>query len=346
MRTAVMQEVRKIIMEERPMPQAGPGEVLIRVSHCGICGSDIHYYEQGRVGDFVVEKPIILGHECAGVVVDTGENVTRVKKGEVVAVEPGRTCGKCEFCKSGRYNLCPDVRFLATPPYDGAFAEYIAYPEDMVFPLPASMDTVEGAMLEPFCVGLHAAMQSECRPGQSAAVLGAGCIGLCTMLALSVMGVKEVYVADRIGKRLQMAGELGATAVVDAGEKDTVEEILKMTGGRGVDLVFETAGAEQTLQQTASLVATGGTVVLVGMAADPVFRYDFGKIMSKEVKLHTVFRYRNLYPLAIKAVSEQKVPLKKIVTDFYPFEKTAEAMEDSVQRKADIVKAVIEFAKI
>lgn len=231
MRAAVMQEVRKITMEERPVPQAGPGEVLIRVDHCGICGSDIHYYGQGRVGDFVVEKPIILGHECAGVVVETGENVTRVKKGDVVAVEPGCTCGKCEFCKSGKYNLCPDVRFLATPPYDGAFVEYLAYPADMVFPLPASMDTVEGAMLEPFCVGLHAAMQSECRPGQSAAILGAGCIGLCTMLALFVMGVREVYVADRIEKRLQMARELGAASAVDAGGTDAVQEILEKTGG-------------------------------------------------------------------------------------------------------------------
>ena len=345
MRAAVMQEVRKITMEERPVPQAGPGEVLIRVDHCGICGSDIHYYGQGRVGDFVVEKPIILGHECAGVVVETGENVTRVKKGDVVAVEPGCTCGKCEFCKSGKYNLCPDVRFLATPPYDGAFVEYLAYPADMVFPLPASMDTVEGAMLEPFCVGLHAVMQSECRPGQSAAILGAGCIGLCTMLALFVMGVREVYVADRIEKRLQMARELGAASAVDAGGTDAVQELREKPGGRGGDLVFETAGAEQTLQQTASLVARGGTVVLVGMASNPVFRYDFGKIMNKEAKLHTVFRYRNLYPLAIKTVSEQNVPLKKIVTDFYSFEKAAEAMEDSVRRKADIVKAVIAFGK-
>ena len=341
MKVSVMTGIRKVMEEERPIPVPGDDDVLIRVMDCGVCGSDIHYYEHGRIGDYVVDKPMILGHECAGKIVEVGKNVKNVKPGDRVAVEPGYTCGKCEFCKKGLYNLCPDVVFLATPPYDGAFAEYLKYPSDMVFRLPDDMDTVEGALIEPFCVGLHAVRQSEGRLGDSAVILGAGCIGLCTLLALHASGIHEVYVTDVIDKRLDMAGKLGASAVINAAEKDVVQEILNLTDGKGVDLVFETAGTEATTQQTARLVKRGGCVVLVGMAADPVFKYDFGILQNKEASIHTVFRYRNLYPAAIEAVSRGKIPLKQIVTDEYDFAHISEALEDSINRKSEIVKAVI-----
>ena len=149
MKVSVMTKIRQVAEEERPIPEIGDSEVLIQVMDCGVCGSDVHYYEHGRIGDFVVEKPMILGHECAGRIVAAGSSVTGVKTGDLVAVEPGYTCGKCEYCKKGLYNLCPDVVFLATPPYDGAFAEYIKYPADMVFKLPENMDTVEGAVSSP-----------------------------------------------------------------------------------------------------------------------------------------------------------------------------------------------------
>lgn len=344
MKVSVMRGIRDVIEEERPVPKPGAGEVLVKVMDCGVCGSDVHYYEFGRIGDFVVRKPMILGHECAGVVTEVGEGVTSVQVGDRVAVEPGYTCGKCEFCKKGLYNLCPDVVFLATPPYDGAFAEYLKYPADMVFKLPDNMDTEEGALVEPFCVGLHAVAQSGGKLGDSAVVLGSGCIGLCTMLALHANGIRTVYVVDMLQLRLDKAKELGATAVFNAGECDAVEEIMKLTGGAGVPLVFETAGSRVTTQQTAKLVKRGGTVVLVGMAANPVFEYDFGALQSKEATLKTVFRYRNLYPVAIEAVSKNGVPLKKVVTDRYTFEQIPQALEDSIERKAEVVKAVIHVA--
>lgn len=343
MRAAVLRSTENLVIEERIMPEVGVNEVLIKVMDCGICGSDVHYYQHGRIGDFVVEKPMILGHECAGVVVETGKQVRNLAVGDRVAVEPGHTCGKCEFCKTGRYNLCPDVVFLATPPYDGAFAEYISYPADMAYRLPDNMDTVEGALLEPFCVGLHAAAQSEGKPGQSAVILGSGCIGLCTLLALLARGIKKVFLVDIMQKRLTMARELGAFEVINGKEQDTVAEILKRTNGEGVDLVFETAGSPFTTRQTAALVKRGGTVVLVGMAADPVYPYDFGALMGKEAKIHTVFRYCNLYPTAIDIVSSGGVKLKEIVTDYYAFEDVGKAMEDSVLHKEDMVKAVVHF---
>lgn len=339
-----MTGIRKVVEEERPVPAIGDDEVLIRVMDCGVCGSDIHYYEHGRIGDYVVDKPMILGHECAGEIVDAGKNVKNVKPGDRVAVEPGYTCGKCEFCKKGLYNLCPDVVFLATPPYDGAFAEYLKYPADMVFRLPDQMDTMEGALIEPFCVGLHAVQQSEGRLGDSAVILGSGCIGLCTMLALHASGINQVYVTDVIEKRLDMAKKLDASAVVNAAEENVEEEIMRLTGGKGAYLVFETAGTKATTQQTARLVKRGGCVVLVGMAANPVFEFDFGTLQNKAAKLHTVFRYRNLYPAAIDAVAKGKIPLKEIVTDEYDFAHISDALEDSINRKSEIVKAVIKVA--
>ena len=341
MKVSVMTGIRQVVEEERAVPSIGNTEVLIQVMDCGICGSDVHYYEHGRIGDFVVEKPMILGHECAGRIAAVGEQVTNLKVGDLVAVEPGYTCGKCEYCKKGLYNLCPDVVFLATPPYDGAFAEYLKYPADMVFKLPEGMDTVEGALIEPFCVGLHAVNQSEGSLGDSAVVLGTGCIGLCTMLALQSKGIHQIYAVDMIQKRLDMAKRLGATEVINAGREDAVEKIMELTEGQGTALVFETAGVRSTTQQTAKLVKRGGTVVLVGMAANPVFEYDFGALQSKEAKIHTVFRYRNLYPAAIDAVSRCRLPLKQIVTDYYSFSDIPKAMEDSVERKADMVKAVV-----
>lgn len=345
MKVSVMTGIRAVELEEREIPKIGDDEVLIRVMDCGICGSDIHYYEHGRIGNYVVDKPMILGHECAGEIVKTGKNVENVKPGDKVAVEPGYTCGKCEFCKKGLYNLCPDVIFLATPPYDGAFAEFIKYPADMVFKLPDNMDTVEGALLEPFCVGLHAVRQSEGKLGDSAVILGAGCIGLCTLLALQASGIHRVYVTDMIQKRLEMAESLGATGIINASEKDAADEIMRLTDGQGVDLVFETAGTKMTTQQTAQMVKRGGCIVLVGMAANPIFEFDFGTLQNKEAMLHTVFRYRNLYPSAIEAVSKGNIPLKKIVTDEYNLEHISEALEDSINRKNEIVKAVVKVSE-
>ena len=341
MKAAVLIRTGEIVMEDRTIPEVKDDFVLVKIKHVGVCGSDLHYYEFGRIGDFVVNKPIILGHECSGEVVEIGTNVTNLKVGDLVALEPGYTCGKCEFCKSGRYNLCPDVVFMATPPYDGGFCEYVAYPSDMAFKLPKGMNTIEGALIEPLVVGLHAANQAHAKLGQSAAILGAGCIGLVTLMALKSMGVTEIYVFDVISKRLDKALELGVTAVFKADETDSIKALMDATCGIGVDMVFETAGNKFTTAQTVDMVKRGGRIVLVGMAPDATIAYDFGKLISKEASIKTVFRYRNLYPTAIKAVSSGLIPLSKIVTNEFKFEDTAYAMNYSVQNKKEIVKSVI-----
>lgn len=343
MKAAVMNKIGEIKIETMDIPKIKDDQILVKIKHVGICGSDVHYFEYGRIGDFVVNQPIVLGHESAGEIVEIGSEVKSLKVGDLVTLEPGYTCGKCEYCKTGRYNLCPDVVFMATPPYNGAFSEYVAYPADMAFKLPENMDTIEGALIEPLAVGLHAARTADAHLGQTAVVLGAGCIGLVTMMSLKAMGVTEVYVSDVIPKRLDKAMELGATGVIHADKEDTVEAIKKLTGGSGVDLVFETAGNKITTKQTVNLVKRGGKIVLVGMAPDATIDYDFISLISKEATINTVFRYRNLYPTGIKAVSSGLIPLRKIVTNFFKFEDTHNAMKYSVENARDMVKGVIEF---
>lgn len=344
MKAAVMTKIREIVMMDYPMPHVGENDVLVKVKHCGVCGSDLHYYEAGHIGNYVVDHPMILGHECAGEVVDFGSNVTKLHKGDVVAIEPGYTCGKCDYCKSGHYNLCKDVHFMATPPHDGAFCEYVSYPQDVVFKLPPEMDTIEGALLEPLNVGFYAAQQAEASVGKTAAILGGGCIGLCTLMALNSMGVRQVYVVDMVQKRLDMANEIGAFRTINAREESAVDVILADTDGRGVDMVFETAGSVPTGQQTVQLARRGGTIVMVGMAPNATYEYDFGTFIDHELTMKSVFRYRNLYPVVIDAVTRCHLPLKKIVTNMYDLEHVGEGMDFCIDHKDQTVKAVIEVS--
>lgn len=250
MKTAVMLGIGKIGFEERDIPTPKDNEVLVKLEYVGICGSDLHYYESGAIGDYVVEPPFVLGHEPGGIVVEVGKDVKHLKVGDKVALEPGKTCGHCEFCRTGRYNLCPDVVFFATPPVDGVFQEYVAHEADLCFKLPENVSTLEGALIEPLAVGFHAARQGNAQAGQTAVVMGSGCIGLVTMMALKAMGVSKVYVVDIMAKRLEKALELGADGVIDATKVDVVEEVRRLTDGKGCDLAIETAGTEVTTVQT------------------------------------------------------------------------------------------------
>lgn len=344
MKVAVMEGIGKMGYEERPIPQPGPNEVLVKLEYVGICGSDIHYYETGAIGDYVVEPPFVLGHEPGGVVVEVGSNVTHLAVGDRVALEPGKTCGHCEFCRTGRYNLCPDVVFFATPPVDGVFQEYVAHEAALCFKLPENVSTLEGALIEPLAVGFHAANQGGAHAGQTAVVLGAGCIGLVSMMALKAEGVSRVIVVDIMPKRLEKALELGADAVVNGAEEDAVEAVMRLTGGAGADVAIETAGTEVTTRQAIRLVKKGSTIVLVGYSKTGEMTLPMSLVLDKELTFKTVFRYRHIYPMAIDAVAAGKVNLKGIVTDVFGFDDIQEAMDRSVTDKANIVKAVVRIA--
>ena len=343
MKVAVMTGVGKVELTERDIPKAKEDEVLVRVEYVGVCGSDLHYYEAGGIGANIVKPPFVLGHEAGGTVVEVGAAVTHLKVGDKVALEPGKTCGKCEFCRTGRYNLCPDVIFFATPPIDGVFQEYVAHEADLCFKIPDNMDTMEAALIEPLAVGFHAAMQGGARAGQTAVVTGAGCIGLVSLMALKAMGVSNVIVVDIMQKRLDKALELGATAVVNGKECDTVEEILKLTNGKGADLVIEAAGTEITTRQAIHFTKKGATIVLVGYSASGELTLPMSLALDKELTFKTVFRYRHIYPMAIEAVASGRVNLKGIVTDVFSLDDIQNGLDKSVANKADIVKSVIKI---
>lgn len=345
MKVAVMNGIGKMGFEEREIPQPKENEVLVKLEYVGICGSDLHYYETGAIGDYVVEPPFVLGHEPGGVVVEVGENVTHLKVGDRVALEPGKTCGHCEFCKEGKYNLCPDVVFFATPPVDGVFQEYVAHEADLCFKLPENVSTLEGALIEPLAVGFHAAIQGDAHLSQKAVVMGAGCIGLVSMMALKARGVSEVYVVDIMEKRLEKALELGATGVINGVKENVAARVDELTAGKGMDLVVETAGTEITTRQAIEIAKKGSNIVLVGYSKSGEMTLPMSLVLDKELTFKTVFRYRHIYPMAIEAVASGKVNLKGIVTDIFTLDEAQKAMDYSVNNKADIVKAVIKISE-
>ena len=345
-KAAFMHGLDNIEIKEIEIPSIDNNSVLVKIEYVGICGSDVHYFHNGVCGPFRVDlnEDFMLGHECAGVVVEVGSDVKSLKTGDKVALEPGITCGKCEFCKTGRYNLCPDVVFLATPPVQGCYEEYIAFPENMCFKLPENVSTKEGALIEPLAVGLSAAERGDVSVGDTVVILGAGCIGLVTLLACKARGAGKIIVTDLVDARLEKAKELGADYVINGKDVDVFAEISKLTGGSGADKVIETAGSSYTIAQTAHIVKRGGTVVLVGLAAVEEINYNFAQIMDKEAEIKSVFRYRNIYPKAIEAIASGNIDVSHIVTHEYDLEHIQDAFLEVVNNKTDLIKAIIKVS--
>lgn len=343
MKVAVMLGIRKMGYEERDIPTPKPNEVLVKIEYVGICGSDMHYYETGAIGNYVVEPPFVLGHEPGGTVVEVGSAVKNLKVGDRVALEPGTTCGECEFCRSGKYNLCPDVVFWATPPVDGVFQEYAVHEATLCHKLPENVSTMEGGLIEPLAIGFHAANRGEAHIGQSAVVFGSGCIGLVSMLALKAEGVSPIYVVDVMDNRLEKAKELGADYVINGMKEDAVAKIMELTNGKGVDLAIETAGTEITTNQAVHAVKKGSNIVLVGYGKTGKINVEMSLALDKEITFKTIFRSRHLFDTAIEAVRTGKVNLKGIVTDVFDFDDIQNAMDRACKEKANIVKAVIKI---
>ncbi len=345
-RGAFMRGLDKMIIKEIPKPSAGPGNVVVSLEYVGICGSDVHYYHNGRVGAYEVDlsQDYMLGHECAGTVVEVGDGVSNLKVGDRVALEPGVTDGTCEFCKAGKYNLCPNVEFLATPPYHGCNEEFIEHPAAYCFKLPENVSTMEGALIEPLSVGFHAANQGNVQVGDTCVILGGGCIGIMTMLSCKAHGAGKIIVSDLVEARLEKAKALGADYVLNGANCDVMREVMKLTDGKGADKVFETAGAPATITQTPFLAKRGGTVILVGLSVKPEINYNFAQVMDKELTIKSVFRYRNIYEKAIAAVAGGAINVKDVVTHEFEFEQIQEAYDEAVKNKTDLVKAVIHIS--
>ncbi|MGI2296446.1 NAD(P)-dependent alcohol dehydrogenase [Paenibacillus sp. GXUN7292] len=341
MKAAVMHKPYDIQIEELPIPQIESNEVLVKVMAVGICGSDLHYYEHGKIGRYVVEKPIILGHECSGIVVAMGEKVTRFELNDRVAVEPGVTCGTCNMCKAGRYNLCPDVVFLATPPVDGAFVQYIKIREDFLFAIPDELSFEAASLVEPFSVGIHAAKRASLQPGSTVVIMGMGPVGLMAVAAAKAFGASTIIVSDLEPLRLEAALKLGATHAINIKEQNPVEAIAQITKGIGVDAAFETAGNPKALQSALASLRRGGKLVIVGLPPQDEIPLNIPFIADNEVDIFGVFRYANTYPQGIAFLSSGIADADALITDRYTLNQTKEAMERARTNKSGSLKVIV-----
>lgn len=318
MQVSVLRGLRDVVVEERPIPQVGPGDVLVRVGSVGVCGSDMHYYEHGRIGDFVVTSPLILGHEAGGVVIAVGEGVPDDRVGQRVAIEPGVPCRRCAQCRHGRYNLCPDISFFGTPPVDGAFAEYVAMPADFVHPVPDTVSDDAAGLIEPLSVGVWANHKAETTVGSTVLITGAGPIGLLAAAVARAQGAAEIVVSDVEPRRLELARAYGATTVADARDADALH-------GLEVDAFIDCSGAPSAVAGGLHAVRGGGTAVLVGVGTDEL-TLPASLLQIKEIRLTGTFRYANTWPTAIALAALGAVDLDGLVTARVGLDRTEEAL--------------------
>lgn len=344
MRAARLHGIRDLRLEELPRPSPGPGEALLKVSCVGVCGSDVHYYVEGRIGHQVVTGPIVMGHEFSAWVTGLGAGVKGLEIGDLVAVEPGIPCGVCESCLQGHPNLCPDVRFCGTPPIDGVFREYTVMPAENCFVLPGGFGTAEGAMLEPLGIGIHAVDLAHLKPGQTVAVLGAGPIGLLIAAVARAAGAGQIYMSEPLAYRRQFALDYVADVALNPKDTDVVAEITRLTGGRGVDVAFEAAGAPETPDQAAGLARPGGKVIVAGIPADDTMTMTASTARRKGLTIKLVRRMKHTYPRSIRLVQRGMVDVKSLVTHMLPLERIARAFEMLVAYDEGVIKAAIQVS--
>jgi L-iditol 2-dehydrogenase len=331
---AALHGVGDVRLETRALPTLGDRDVLVEVRSVGVCGSDVHYYEHGRIGPFVVEKPLVLGHEVSGVVVDRGETAGRHPVGQRVALEPGVPCGRCTDCRNGRYNLCRDVRFFATPPIDGAFARYVAIHEDYAFALPDELSDDAGALLEPLAVGIWACRKGGVGLGDRVLVTGAGPIGNLALQVARAAGATTLAIADVNADRLARAAELGATETIDLHERP-------LSSGGSFDVLLECTGAEPVANDGILSLRSGGTAVLVGMGPGLEARVPISAMQNRELTLVGTFRYANAYGIAVALAAAGRVDLDALVDARFPLEEADRALR-ATRENPSMLKVVVD----
>ncbi|MFP5204533.1 MAG: NAD(P)-dependent alcohol dehydrogenase [Acidobacteriota bacterium] len=343
MKALVLEEKMRLSLRDIELDRAmGPRDVRIRIGRVGICGSDVHYYTHGRIGPFVVNAPMVLGHEAAGVVVEAGSEVTDLKPGDRVCMEPGVPDMMSRASREGHYNLDPAVRFWATPPVHGCLTPEVVHPAAFTFKLPDHVSLAEGAMVEPFAVGMHAATKAQIRPGATAVVVGAGPIGMMTALAAQAAGAGQVIVCDLAAEKLAIAGQYPGLRPFNVRNGSLSAEVAERTGGWGADVVFEASGSPRAWEGIFDLLAPAGTLVLVGMPVAPV-AFDVVAAQAKEARVETIFRYANVYSKAVALLASGKVDLKPLVSATFGFEEGIAAFERAAEGRPADVKLQIEL---
>ncbi|HOZ31662.1 MAG TPA: NAD(P)-dependent alcohol dehydrogenase [Tabrizicola sp.] len=319
----------------------GPRDVRIKLHTVGICGSDVHYYTHGKIGPFVVNEPMILGHEASGTVIETGSAVTTLKVGDRVCMEPGIPDPNSKATRLGMYNIDPAVRFWATPPVHGILRPTCVHPEAFTFKIPDNVSFAEAAMVEPLAVGVHAATKARIKPGDNAVVLGAGPIGLVTALAALAAGCARVYVTDLAAKKLEIAGSLSrAITPVNAKSENLVDIVKRDTDGWGVDVVFEATGSPHAARTVFEPLAPGGCVVMIGGQPDPI-HYDAGAAMVREARVENIFRYAHVFPRCVGMLSSGAIDVKPLITRTFDFDASVHAFETAASAPPADVKMQI-----
>ena len=346
MRAARLHGIRDLRLEDVPRPVSAAGEVLLKVASVGVCGSDVHYYMEGSIGDQVISAPMVPGHEFSAWVAEPGEAAGHMKTGQLVAVEPAIPCGVCEWCLHGHPNLCPAVHFRGSPGIDGACAEYIAMPAENCFPLPDGFTPDEGVLLETLGIAIHSVDLAHLRPGQTVAVLGAGPIGLLTAAVARSAGAAVLYMTEPIAARQEFALKYAADAVFDPTECDVVAEILRLTHGRGVDVAVEAAGATTTPAQAAEVACPGGTVILSGIPSDDTMTMKAGTIRRKGLTIKLVRRMKHTYERAILMAQKGMVDVKPLATHAYPLDRIVDAYEVASEHRDGVLKAMIHVGEL
>ncbi len=341
MKAVILEEAHRISVRdvERDLI-VGPHDLRIAPHTVGICGSDVHYYTHGHIGRYVVERPMILGHEASGTVLEVGSAVQDFAVGDRVAMEPGIPDLASRASRRGMYNVDPAVRFWATPPVDGCLVEEVVHPAAFTYHLPDSLTFGEGALLEPLAVGMHAATKARIHPGDAAVVSGCGTVGLLTAACALAGGASTVLVSDVSAVKLKIASAIPGVIPVDLSTQDLLDEVTRHTDGWGADVVFEASGAPQAYETLWKLGAPGNRTVLIGIPINAV-SLDVTELQARETTIETVFRYANVYQRAIDLVAAGKIDLTPFLTQTFPMDRAVEAFDRVAEGRPEDVKIQI-----
>jgi L-iditol 2-dehydrogenase len=345
--TVVLHGVKDLRMETRPVPKPQAGEVQLDMRMVGICCSDVHYWQRGAIGDFVVRNPMVMGHEGGGVVTAVGEGVTNLKVGDRITIEPGAPCRTCEFCTHGRYNLCPEVRFCATPPVDGSMANTYCHPADLCFKVPDTMTWEEAALCEPVAVSVAANLRAGVGIGKRVLIMGAGTIGILSAMVARAQGAAAVAICDIELSRIEYAKKIMpgiGSYVVDmkaSADKNAENIIKEALGGHQPNITIECSGAESAMQTAIYVTKSGGCVTMVGMGR-PMANIPIINALCREVDIRGMFRYSNCFPIAISLIANKQIDPSVIVTHKLPLEKGVTAYELAANPASGAVKVLVD----
>ncbi len=353
MKKIVLDSPKTFRLQDAPSPIPGPGEALVRIRKVGVCGSDIHLYRTGAIGNVRALGPMVIGHECMGEVVDVGAESDKHHVGDRVAVEPAIPCGACRWCASDRSNLCTDIRFLGLPPVDGAMQQYIVHPMNLLRSVPDTISDGAAVMLEPLAVALHAVNLAKIRPDETAVILGTGVIGSCVLSLLRLHRDIRIVCVDRIGERLERATDMGADQAVLFGPdgehngpdaaRDFTDRVHAATGERGADRVFECAGDADSLWHMVEVAAPGAHVAVIGSQPEDRVSFSSGSARRKGLTLRFVRRSLNTLDPCIRMVREGLLSPDRLVTHIFPATEVTEAFT-TVERHTDgVLKALIDM---